>query len=316
MDQFLAEHFGTKTASAQDDSAQNQVELFQKLAGDNGIDLESMTEAQISYLWNQTFSKTASEEGDEGKDKESEGEDDKKEEAKKEHEEKKEAMAKMAEAEFLGKVMAHSLVSELRKIASADEESDEDKTAGATEIGMKLREGAKTVGKHLKDAATAKTLREGLGAKKNVGSALGASMAGRHAMQNAPKGARDAMQKAVLTEAGDAAKKKIQSGALKTTALYGGGATAAGAATYAATRKKKDSKEASALDELGAKNAIEKAAEAGFDIDEAVERISAVFTLGLGESEKVASATDVDTAVEVRGLEFLEAAGYPVTWES
>jgi hypothetical protein len=34
----------------------------------------------------------------------------------------------------------------------------------------------------------------------------------------------------------------------------------------------------------------------------------------LGDSVKVASAPNVETAAYIRGLELLEAAGYPVTW--
>jgi hypothetical protein len=75
-------------------------------------------------------------------------------------------------------------------------------------------------------------------------------------------------------------------------------------------------KKASALDELAVTAALEKAAAAGFDMEEATDRIAAVATLGLADSEKVASAPagDLDAAVDIRSLEYLEAAGYPVEW--
>jgi hypothetical protein len=87
-----------------------------------------------------------------------------------------------------------------------------------------------------------------------------------------------------------------------------------GAAAGAAEAGK--GKKASAIDEFAAERAVEKAAEAGWDADEAIQRINSVFTLGtIGDSEKIAAAKDVDGAVDIRSLEILEAAGYPVTWE-
>jgi hypothetical protein len=76
-------------------------------------------------------------------------------------------------------------------------------------------------------------------------------------------------------------------------------------------------KESSAIDEFAAQAAVEKVAAAGWDADEAIERINSVFTLGtIGESEKIAAAENVEGAVEIRSLEILEAAGYPVEWEN
>ena len=75
-------------------------------------------------------------------------------------------------------------------------------------------------------------------------------------------------------------------------------------------------KKASAIDQLSAYKAVEKAASIGYSSEEASERISAVLTLGLANNDgvKVASAPNVETATEIRSLELLEAAGYPVTW--
>lgn len=74
-------------------------------------------------------------------------------------------------------------------------------------------------------------------------------------------------------------------------------------------------KKASAIDELAFKEALKKAAAAGIDPEQAASRINAAVTLELlGESTKVASANDVNTAVEIRSLEMLEAARYPVEW--
>lgn len=318
MDQFLAEYYGTtKTASAEDYEAQASVELFMKVASDEGIDLSSMADEQVNALYS-NWVKAAAEESkkDEHEEHESEKEE-KVEEAKKEHEEKKAAAEKVAEADFLGRVMAHSYVQELNKIAM-----------GPTEAGMRLRhmdfsglgeragkaisEGARSAGRSLKDIATGKQLREGLQAKKNLAHPQAKTMAAKFVMQHAAPGEREKAMKAILSGAAGEAHKNVTHGAAKTLGLYGGGGGALAAGAYLA--KKHHDKKASALDELAAETAVEKAAEAGWDVEEAAGRLSAVLTLGAGESEKIAAADDLDTAVGIRSLELLEMAGYPVEW--
>lgn len=90
-----------------------------------------------------------------------------------------------------------------------------------------------------------------------------------------------------------------------------------------------DEKKASALDELGFRVGlalIEKQATEAKASDEqvaaavktAAERMRAVYTLTAGDlpgGTKVAAAgSDADLAAHIRGLELLEAAGYPVNW--
>lgn len=70
----------------------------------------------------------------------------------------------------------------------------------------------------------------------------------------------------------------------------------------------------SSLDSLAAQMAVEKAASAGWDTEEAARRVSAVLTLGPGESEKIAHVPDVNSAIDVRSSELLEMAGYPIDW--
>lgn len=130
MDQFLAEYYGTnKTASATQEDLEKQasVELFLKLAKEENIDISKLPDAKVEELYTSwaakvaeaasmgtsawSAAKTASEEKEEEEKK-------KHEEAKKEHEEKKAAAEKVAEADFLGRVMAHSMVQEMRKIAA------------------------------------------------------------------------------------------------------------------------------------------------------------------------------------------------------
>jgi len=78
---------------------------------------------------------------------------------------------------------------------------------------------------------------------------------------------------------------------------------------------KKEEEKTSAIDRLAAEKAVEKAAQAGYDPEVAVQRINAVYTLGgPAASEKLASARTLDDAVEIRALEILQTAGYPVQW--
>jgi len=99
-------------------------------------------------------------------------------------------------------------------------------------------------------------------------------------------------------------------------AIHAAGAAAAGGAAYGAKKVHDKVKEGSALDDLASELAVEKAASAGWDADEAAQRVFSVLTLGVSESDsvKVASAPDLESAVDVRSIELLEAAGYPVTW--
>jgi hypothetical protein len=79
--------------------------------------------------------------------------------------------------------------------------------------------------------------------------------------------------------------------------------------------KKDEEKEASAIDHLAAKHAVDLAKEAGLDTEVAAKRLDAVLTLGgPGASEKTASASTLEENVHIRALEYLEAAGYNVTW--
>lgn len=126
MDQFLAEYYGTnKTASATQEDLEKQasVELFLKLAKEENIDISKLPDAKVEELYTSWAAKVAEAAAPAGAAKtaseEKEEEEKKKhEEAKKEHEEKKAAAEKVAEADFLGRVMAHSMVQEMRKIAA------------------------------------------------------------------------------------------------------------------------------------------------------------------------------------------------------
>jgi hypothetical protein len=102
--------------------------------------------------------------------------------------------------------------------------------------------------------------------------------------------------------------------ATKISAAAEGGAAAP--ATEEPPKEEKPEEAApSALDDQAAKKAVEKVSAAGLNTDEAIDRINAIFTLGgPGASEKIASAQDYESAVDLRALEILEKAGYEVQW--
>jgi hypothetical protein len=237
MDQFLSQHYGTAAPviepTAEDVEKVAQAEFFLKLAAKHGVDVNSLDNEQLQSLWDKVFNKTAEEEPKppeaaeekpaeekpeekpaEKPEKPEKSEEEKaKKKAKKELKKAQKGQAKVAEAEQMGRIMAHKYVDELSKIAQANAQATQAPAA---------------------EAVTEKTA-------------------------EAP-----AME--------------------------------------------------SAIDSLAAKMAVEKAASGGWNAEEAAQRITAVLTLGPGESEKIAHASDVNGAVDIRSSELLEMAGYPIDW--
>lgn len=140
---------GVQQPTNEDHEKVAQAQLFAKLASDNNINLNELSNDQITELWETTFGKEAQEEGAEeggGKPpfppkKEEKGE---KEEEEDDEEEKKEAAVaefyqvktahdQVAFFDYCGRVMAHSYVNELSKIASAQGEDGQAKEAAAAE---------------------------------------------------------------------------------------------------------------------------------------------------------------------------------------
>lgn len=279
------------------------LDLFTKVASEAGIDLNALTDDQVSSLYEQTMGKQASDEHKEHEKKEDkliaglkkeqdkeEGKDDdeKKAAAEAEFAVQKDWQEKQAEADYLGRLMAHAYVAELNEIKEASV-GDHAKAFGAkaTELANKVRGHADaTVGK----------------AKGHFEAAKG--KAGEHL---------ESVGKKVMHPIGGGAEHKMHPTTAKRVgggAYAAGGAAAAGAAHHFGKKK-----ESSAIDELALEEAVKMAHEGGWDFTEAAERITAVSTLGLGESTKIASASDTEGAVQIRALEYLEAAGYPVTWD-
>ncbi len=290
MDQFLAEYYGTgKTAEATSDDDGSKVaeaaqfELFAKVAAAEGIDLNQLSDEQVEKLYTDTFSKEAGENPFAKKDGDKDDDGDKGEDK---DEEKKASQEKVAEADFLGRVMAHSYVQELNKIAASSKGMVHKPGGGSSSSRghdkSQLFDRKSDATKPGKSSVIAQRLRSAAG---DAGKAIG--------------------------KAGKSVSEHVKGHKGKYLAGAGAAAGLAGGALAA-----HQSKKASAIDELAAEQAVEKAAAAGWDADEAVSRISAVMTLGPSEEgSKVASAENVEQAIDIRSSEILELAGYPVNWE-
>ena len=320
MNQYLAEMYGTNGAgeaapdASMDESATKvaQMELFAKVAADNNVDLTQLSPEQVSALWDEVMPKLAESEEDEEEDEEDE--EDKEASALQaqalaEFEQKKEAQSKLAEAELMGQVMAHSFVRELNEI---------EKEAGikekAVEYGRKGLEAARGVAGKASDAA--RSAASGAASRashagKAVSKATGVydlSDAARIHKKLGPGGRGVPAAVRDLTREGRNAALKRGAGKA---ALTAGGVGAVGYGAHKATKK-----EASAFDTLAAENAIKIASEAGYDAEDAAARLNALFTLDqVQDSEKIAYVDEPDAALHVRSLELLESIGAPVNWD-
>lgn len=280
MNPTLARMYNThgvaKVAQAQQQKVAHLM-LFAKAASANNIDLGALSQQEREQLYHE-FNMKLAEEGGEFPPKEDEEED---EEGKKkkdeeggdgdgggEEEEKKEAQAqfgrmrewqtKTAEADILGRQMAHAFWDETQQIQKAAEAQ--------------------------KNAAPL------LGPKGNPGMTGGMS-AGKKALLGAGVaaagiGGAALAHRAMKDKGGDAPAE-------------GGGET----------------KAASAFDWQAARQAVKIAQQAGLPQNQVAERLQAILTLGVPAMDKTASALETyDGALNVRALELLEAAKYPVNW--
>lgn len=140
MSDVLGEVFNTKTASATAEDLEKtaQLDFFTGLCKEQGIDVHALTDPQIEQLWKvamdmrkeagelpPAFAKKDDDKGEKKKD-EKKGDDKEKEAAAKavaaeaEFNEKRAAAVKVAEADMMGRIMAHSFTQELQKIAEKD----------------------------------------------------------------------------------------------------------------------------------------------------------------------------------------------------
>lgn len=248
------------------------------------------------------------------------------------------AEAEIAQAELFCKVAADQgidlnaladedvqiLWNEFQKIAeeneekpeeSSEEEKKEDeeekKEAAAREHAIKVAHAAEEahadhLGRvmahaYLDEIQKVAAAREAVGQDKEA-SALGKMMAARDALKGGASKAKEVGGKALQMAKNHPGKSA------------GGAAALAAGGGFAAGRASKKQASVSNLDELALRHAVKLAADAGLDAEEAELKVAAVAVLGLPESQKLAS--DLDSQIHVRALEYLEAAGYPVTWEA
>ncbi len=293
MNEFLAQYFGTNATPdmIEEQTKQAEAETFVQLAKEAGVPLHQMTDAQIAELYEHVMGKTASDDGDE------DDEEEKKRKAAEEYASKKESHVKFAEATEMGQIMAHSFWNELGEIEKEAGRGSEflNKAKGKA---MRIGGTAAGYGAEALSALTGSTGRSKAKLLKELKGRTG----------HVPGGAK--IEKNLAKEI---AAHKARS--LKARLAAGGGAAALGGTGYALAGREKDS--AAALNELALELAVEKCASAGWDADEASTRIVSAINLDLVDEDntKIAYANDVDGAVEIRSLELIEAAGYPVTWE-
>jgi hypothetical protein len=265
MNQFLAEMYGTREtigAPAQSDDTEKLAEaqlLDDALRAEN-IDVDTLSPEAILKVAHSLFGddsalvKAAAEEGHE--EGETEAEEKKEEEAKKEGEGES-AEEKTAQADFLGRVMAHAFVQEQAEI---------NKEAGAKELAEKAWGGIKALPGHVKGGP--KAISEKLKAMKksyHSGTAAAGGAEGRAAQQTA--GGR----LAGLKRMGKEHPKSTAAAGIGALGLSGGAAAGA----HKAFGEKK--KAASALDMLAEQRALSLLKEAG---------------MGNSEEEKLAEAVE------------------------
>ena len=311
MNEYLAQFYGTgKTASVAapepsdaDLEKQASVDLFMKIASEQQIPLDTMSDEDVQHLYGE-FVKAAGEnpfakkdeDGEKDEDEEKKKDEEKKAAAQAEFESRKEASAKVAEADYLGRVIAHSFVQEVGNIT---------KEAGGADAEAVLRASALARNSHARRAVG--QIRQAVGkavdtVKEHGGKAHEA--AGKH-LENV--GHRMTGAHGGLGKVSPETAKRLGG------AAYGTGAAAAAGGAAAVHHSRKEA--AAAFDDLAGDQAVAFAVEQGWDGEQATRKTAAVLELSLlGDSEKVASAADYETGVGIRALELLEAAGYPVTW--
>lgn len=261
MDPKLAEIYGTNQQTEADLEKLAAAELAEGLANDEELTTEGMTEEELEAVAQDVLN-ASGEEGEQeggdidGQEKTSAAE---------------EAQEKLAEADYLGRVMAHAYVNELNGI-----QGEMEKEAGMTggqRSAYAAKQTAKKVGGKVgdflgkvKDIATAKQAREGFSAAKKSKDIGGKAMAMGQKGALSEKGKKRAGELAAknLGEGKEHMKSGLK-GAAKTVGLYGGGA----AALYGG--KKALEKKSSALDTLVEARALEILQASGIDPDALTE---------------------------------------------
>lgn len=159
MDQKLAEIYGTNVPTESDLEKMAAAQMAEELTSDGSADLSGYSEEDLEMLAQQVLS------GDEGE----------------QYSDGDEATEKVAEADYLGRVMAHAYVQELRTIEKTAEEaaaaapSSEAPAAPAAEAPKSRFQRMKEKGKAMGGAVAGHVGRH---KKKYIGGALGALAVG------------------------------------------------------------------------------------------------------------------------------------------
>lgn len=313
MNEELSAHFGTDQAYDGELQKQAQAELFLKLAEENGIDIDQLSDEEVSELYDATF------EGEGGGDADLAGA------AEAEFAEKQAQAEKIAEAHMMGEQMALAYVDTLEKIAK--------RRSGGGEISERhakaLEERWKDLPKNTGEAPDVVGAPAGGGKQRQIGKVEGTAREVAHKGKlKAGKFFRDVgglvsggrLKDVTTTGQGQGQiftknmlknRKRTLAG-MGATAVGAAGLTGGGYATYRALKNRE--KKASAIDIYAGNLALEKIAEDNWDVDEAVDRLNAVIELDDGVNTKIAAANNLEEAVEIRSLELAEMAGYPVVW--
>lgn len=283
MNQFLAEMYGTREtigAPAQSDDTEKlaEAQLLDEALRAEGIDVDTLSPEAILKVAQSLFPegalvKAAAEESHEEHEKEETPAEEAKEEEGKKEGEGETAEEKTAQADFLGRVMAHAFVQEQAEINK--EAALKDIAGKAKEFGSKALKNLKGAGKAIKEAPS----KAGKWAAEPVHTFRGGHQARHLAGGKGSSKLREAWETA--KDVGQTIKAHPgQAGAA-------GGVLAGGVgAGFAAAHKKK---EGSAIDKLAEQRALEILAENG---------------IGQDGDEKLASA------VEQRAWEMLAENGY------
>jgi len=204
-----------------------------------------------------------------------------------------EAKEKLAEADYLGRVMAHAYAQELRNIAEEEQEKIAAKAGPGNAAGYvkaRAHQASGKVMKHLKRYGQLMA-----GGEKSLGGHRPGNFAKLH-----PRGSH---------WRGEQAKSLAARGA---TGLAAGTAVAAGVAAKKHKKEKQSAAEPSALDILAERRALEILQANGIDVnakqEEPATETQEAVTEKTSASEKEMSA--LQQAVEQRAAAMLEQAGY------
>lgn len=194
------------------------------------------------------------------------------------------AQEKLAEADAIGRAMAHSFDDELRKIASFEEQEKE--ASRAQMAGETLKQFASTGAKKAKGAvsAGAKKLK---GLEASASEAVGGAVSSRGPGKAVHQKMKERIQGGIPRNAMEGAEAGAKARRILGRAAVGTAATGAGAGTYAATRDKKS-----------------------FNEDVLETARAALLEAGIDPDTGVKVAEDYDTMVAQAAVELLEANGY------